>query len=60
MSASKLGIFHGIGFLEATDAPNSSFVWKSLLAAQLILKKRVLLKSKGWFFNSGYTRSLDS
>ena len=26
-------------FLEATDVPNSSFVWKSLLAAQNILNK---------------------
>ena len=26
-------------FLEATDVPNSSFVWKSLLAAQHVLKK---------------------
>ena len=26
-------------FLEASDVPNSSFVWKSLLAAQPLLKK---------------------
>ena len=26
-------------FLEATDEPNSSYVWKSLIAAQPILKK---------------------
>ena len=33
-------------FLEASDVPNSSYVWKSLIVAQPILKKRMLLESR--------------
>ena len=31
--------FSGCSFLEAKDTPNSSYVWKSIVAAQPILKK---------------------
>ena len=35
----KARYFPRCNFLEASDAPNSSFVWKSLTAAQPLLKK---------------------
>ena len=31
--------FPWVSFLEATDVPNSSYVWKSLIAAKPILKR---------------------
>ena len=35
----KVKYFPRYGFLEAVDVPNSSFVWKSILAAQVILER---------------------
>ena len=35
----KAKYFPQCNFLEAEDVPNSSYVWKSILAAQPILKK---------------------
>ena len=35
----KAKYFPRSSFLEDSDVPNSSFVWKSLLAAQPLLKK---------------------
>ena len=35
----KAKYFPWCSFLEASNSPNSSYVWKSLLAAQLILRK---------------------
>ena len=35
----KAKYFPRCSFLEAKDVPNSSFIWKSLMVAQLILKK---------------------
>ena len=39
MNVLKLDISLGSTFLEATDVPNNSYVWKSLIAAQSILQK---------------------
>ena len=47
-------------FLEASDVPNSSYVWKSLIAAQPILKKKkMLLDGRRWIFYLIYSRSMD-
>ena len=35
----KARYFPRLNFLDASDVPNSSYVWKSLMAAQTILKK---------------------
>ena len=35
----KARYFPWVSFLEATDIPNRSYVWKSLIAAQPILKR---------------------
>ena len=35
----KAWYFPRFTFLDASNVPNSSYVWKSLMAAQLILKK---------------------
>ena len=50
----KARYFPRNSFLEAIDVLNSSFVWKSLIAAQPILRKGCLLESRGWFIDSGF------
>ena len=39
LSCFKAKYFPRCGFLEAVDVPNSSFIWKSILAAQEILER---------------------
>ena len=39
IGVSKQSIFSGCSFLEAKDTPNSSYVLKSIVATQPILKK---------------------
>ena len=48
----KASYFPRSNFLEAVDSPNSLFVWKSIIVAQPVLKKMVVVG--GWEMGHPY------
>ena len=48
----KAKYFPRSSFLEASDVPNSSFVWKKFIGSPTIAKEGKLLEGREWYFYS--------